>query len=187
MERKTYKMKIAGLDRELPLCPLNEKLQIGAFVIFGDPELTTASGAAAPRARVRLRHHCRGQGHPAGPRDGKARRKPQVLPREEGGKALHDRRLRVQGALDHDRPRTGALSRQGGRRADEGQEDTYRRRRGLDGRIAARDRRARKSRRRHHLRQDDHPRRRRRRLARRPRLPRKAPAFRQRRQPDRLT
>ena len=35
-------MNIAGLDRELPLCPLNEKLMIGAFVIFGDPELTTA-------------------------------------------------------------------------------------------------------------------------------------------------
>ncbi len=45
MERKTYKMKIAGLDRELPLCPINEKLQIGAFVIFGDPELTTACAA----------------------------------------------------------------------------------------------------------------------------------------------
>ncbi|MCQ2354715.1 MAG: adenine phosphoribosyltransferase [Clostridia bacterium] len=37
-----YKMNIAGLDRALPLCPLNESLQIGAFVIFGDPELTTA-------------------------------------------------------------------------------------------------------------------------------------------------
>lgn len=37
-----YKMKIAGLDRELPLCPLNEKLQIGAFIMFGDVELTEA-------------------------------------------------------------------------------------------------------------------------------------------------
>ncbi|MBE6562939.1 MAG: adenine phosphoribosyltransferase [Ruminococcaceae bacterium] len=37
-----YKMNIAGLDRALPLCPLNENLYIGAFVIFGDPELTTA-------------------------------------------------------------------------------------------------------------------------------------------------
>lgn len=35
-------MKIAGLDRNLPLCPLNEKLQIGAFVMFGDAELTVA-------------------------------------------------------------------------------------------------------------------------------------------------
>ena len=25
---ESYKMKIAGLDRKLPLCPLNEKLQI---------------------------------------------------------------------------------------------------------------------------------------------------------------
>lgn len=37
-----YRMNIAGLDRALPLCPLNEELYIGAFVIFGDPELTTA-------------------------------------------------------------------------------------------------------------------------------------------------
>ena len=36
------KMKIAGLDRELPLCPLNDKLNIAGFVIFGDCELTTA-------------------------------------------------------------------------------------------------------------------------------------------------
>ena len=35
-------MTIAGLERDLPLCPLNENLMIGAFVIFGDPELTTA-------------------------------------------------------------------------------------------------------------------------------------------------
>jgi adenine phosphoribosyltransferase len=37
-----YSMKIAGLDRNLPLCPLNENLQIGAFVMFGDAELTVA-------------------------------------------------------------------------------------------------------------------------------------------------
>lgn len=41
-----YKMNIAGLDRALPLCPLNDKLKIGAFVIFGDPELTTACAQA---------------------------------------------------------------------------------------------------------------------------------------------
>jgi adenine phosphoribosyltransferase len=42
MEQKYYKMNIAGLDRYLPICPLNENLQIAGFVIFGDPELTTA-------------------------------------------------------------------------------------------------------------------------------------------------
>ena len=40
---KSYKINIAGLDRALPLCPLNDKLSIGAFVIFGDPELTVAA------------------------------------------------------------------------------------------------------------------------------------------------
>ncbi len=44
--RKAYRMNIAGLDRDLPLCPLNESLYIGAFVIFGDPELTTAASKA---------------------------------------------------------------------------------------------------------------------------------------------
>ena len=44
--KTTYKMNIAGIDRELPLCPLNENLYIGAFVIFGDPELTTACAEA---------------------------------------------------------------------------------------------------------------------------------------------
>ena len=37
-----YKMNIAGLDRALPLCKVSDDLYIGAFVIFGDPELTVA-------------------------------------------------------------------------------------------------------------------------------------------------
>jgi adenine phosphoribosyltransferase len=39
---ETYKMTIAGLERELPLCPINDKLSIAAFIIFGDVELTVA-------------------------------------------------------------------------------------------------------------------------------------------------
>ena len=46
MKNMVYKMNIAGLDRELPLCPISDKLMIGAFVIFGDPELTTACAKA---------------------------------------------------------------------------------------------------------------------------------------------
>ena len=46
MAQKYYKMNIAGLDRYLPICPLNESLQIAGFVIFGDPELTTACAQA---------------------------------------------------------------------------------------------------------------------------------------------
>lgn len=37
-----YPMTIAGVKRELPLCRLNDDLKIGAFVIFGDVELTVA-------------------------------------------------------------------------------------------------------------------------------------------------
>ena len=46
MSEKYYEMQIAGLTRRLPLCPLNDKMMIGAFVIFGDMELTTASAKA---------------------------------------------------------------------------------------------------------------------------------------------
>ena len=35
-------MTIAGLKRELPICRVTDDLYIGAFVIFGDCELTTA-------------------------------------------------------------------------------------------------------------------------------------------------
>ena len=42
MSRMYHKMTIAGLERALPLCPISDELMIGAFVIFGDPELTTA-------------------------------------------------------------------------------------------------------------------------------------------------
>ena len=41
----TYKLNVAGLERDLPLCKLNDDLTIGAFVIFGDVELTCACAA----------------------------------------------------------------------------------------------------------------------------------------------
>ena len=37
-----YHMHIAGLERDLPICPVNENLSIAGFVIFGDQELTVA-------------------------------------------------------------------------------------------------------------------------------------------------
>lgn len=36
----TYNIDIAGMKRDLPICPLNENLSIGAFVMFGDVEIT---------------------------------------------------------------------------------------------------------------------------------------------------
>ena len=41
-----YPMNIAGCDRQLPLCKLTDELMIGAFVIFGDAELTVACADA---------------------------------------------------------------------------------------------------------------------------------------------
>jgi adenine phosphoribosyltransferase len=35
-----YTMNVAGVQRDLPICPVNENLYIAGFVIFGDPELT---------------------------------------------------------------------------------------------------------------------------------------------------
>lgn len=36
-------MKIAGLECELPLCAINNQIDIAAFIIFGDVELTVAA------------------------------------------------------------------------------------------------------------------------------------------------
>ena len=41
----TYEMDIAGLQRELPLCRVTDDLYIGAFVMFGDVELTVHCAA----------------------------------------------------------------------------------------------------------------------------------------------
>ena len=41
----TYEMDIAGLKRELPLCRVTDDLYIGAFVMFGDVELTVHCAA----------------------------------------------------------------------------------------------------------------------------------------------
>ena len=42
----TYTINIAGLERQLPLCPVGEDRYIAAFVIFGDVELTIAAAKA---------------------------------------------------------------------------------------------------------------------------------------------
>ncbi|MFI3169398.1 MAG: phosphoribosyltransferase family protein [Faecalibacterium sp.] len=38
--RKTYTLHVAGLTRDLPICPVNEHLDIAAFIMLGDAELT---------------------------------------------------------------------------------------------------------------------------------------------------
>ena len=38
----TYELKVAGLTRQLPICKVTDQLYIGAFICFGDAELTVA-------------------------------------------------------------------------------------------------------------------------------------------------
>lgn len=40
---KFYTLKLAGLERQLPICPINEKVYIAGFVMFSDVELTVAA------------------------------------------------------------------------------------------------------------------------------------------------
>ena len=40
---KTYKIQIAGLTRELEMFPVSDKLDIAAFILFGDTEITIAA------------------------------------------------------------------------------------------------------------------------------------------------
>ena len=44
--KEYYTIDVAGVKRDLPLCELTDELYIGAFVIFGDVELTVASAEA---------------------------------------------------------------------------------------------------------------------------------------------
>jgi len=41
-----YEMQIAGLKRKLKKCPVNEKLDIAAFIMFSDVEITVKSAEA---------------------------------------------------------------------------------------------------------------------------------------------
>ncbi len=41
-----YKLKVAGIERDLPLCPISKELNIAAFVLFGDVELTEVCAKA---------------------------------------------------------------------------------------------------------------------------------------------
>lgn len=59
-----YTMKIAGLERALRICPINEKLDIAAFIMFSDVEITVESAKAllekAPEFDVILTAECKG-------------------------------------------------------------------------------------------------------------------------------
>ena len=43
---EVYKMTIAGCERELPICPISDTLDIAGFVMFGDAEITEGRKSA---------------------------------------------------------------------------------------------------------------------------------------------
>ena len=72
----TYEMDIAGLKRELPLCKVTDDLYIGAFVMFGDVELTV---------------HCAAKGHSSSLRNGASERRGEIFSRQKRPQGLHER------------------------------------------------------------------------------------------------
>ena len=61
---ETYTLHVAGVTRELPICPVSDKMSIAAFVMLGDVELTKACAAAllpkCPDFDVLLTAECKG-------------------------------------------------------------------------------------------------------------------------------
>ena len=58
-----YKMKIAGLERSLPICKVTDDLYIAAFIMFGDVEVTKAAATEllkkAPEFDIMLTAECK--------------------------------------------------------------------------------------------------------------------------------
>ena len=50
----TYPMTIAGIKRELPLCKVADDFYIGAFIMFGDAEITVACAKELPVSYTHL-------------------------------------------------------------------------------------------------------------------------------------
>ena len=59
-----YRLKVAGIERDLPLCPISDTMNIAAFVLFGDVELTEkcaeALAAKAPEHDVMITAESKG-------------------------------------------------------------------------------------------------------------------------------
>lgn len=45
MENQTYKLKVAGVERDLELFPVSDTMSIAAFILFGDVKLTVKCAA----------------------------------------------------------------------------------------------------------------------------------------------
>lgn len=62
--KEFYTIDIAGIKRDLPLCPINDELYIGAFIMFGDVEITRHSAEKlleiAPEHDIMITAECKG-------------------------------------------------------------------------------------------------------------------------------
>ena len=62
--KKDYEMTIAGVKRNLPLFPISDELQIAAFIMFGDVEITKSAAAEllkkAPEFDIMITAECKG-------------------------------------------------------------------------------------------------------------------------------
>ena len=61
--KQTYTLNVAGLQRELPLCPVSKTMDIAAFIMLSDVELTVACArelAKLPEVDVLLTAECKG-------------------------------------------------------------------------------------------------------------------------------
>lgn len=62
--KQTYTLEVAGLKRELELFPISDSLQIAAFIMFGDVEITKACAAellkVAPEHDIMITAECKG-------------------------------------------------------------------------------------------------------------------------------
>lgn len=54
---EVYKMTIAGCERELPICPISDTLDIAGFVMFGDVETPRRPQSADGKVPEHEHHH----------------------------------------------------------------------------------------------------------------------------------
>ena len=62
--QKYYTLEVAGLTRQLPFCKVDDNLDIAAFIMFGDVEITVAAAkellALAPEHDIMITAECKG-------------------------------------------------------------------------------------------------------------------------------
>lgn len=88
-----YPMDIAGLHRELPICKVTDDLYIGAFICFGDAELTVACArdmlAMLEADSYDYLFTAEAKSHPPDPRDGPSKRCEKVFHRPQGPQGVY--------------------------------------------------------------------------------------------------